>query len=248
MANIIAIGGGGFGSEHGITPIHQEIINRTGKTNPHLVFIPTASADADKYIARMHQEFVETLGCTMDALLLIKEKPTLEDIAQRIKTADIIYVGGGNTLKMMNLWRKLGIDKLLMQAYAAGKVMCGPSAGSICWFAFGNSDSRKDNNPQAPLIKVRGLGLINALHCPHYDSETERKESLKAMMKKVHKLVAIAIDDCCALQIADDSFRILSTKPTANAYKVYWHKGVFYEEVIAKTSTFASLAELLRKK
>lgn len=246
MKHIIAIGGGGFGGHYDIRPIHQEIVNRAGKPQPHALFIPTASSDCPKYSAKMQQEFGE-LGCTLSVLQLIAEKPSQQEIAHAITSADIIYVGGGNTLMMMTLWRRLGIDTLLTQAYQEGKVLCGPSAGSICWFAFGNSDSRKFKNPDADLIKVRGLGLIRALHCPHYDSEADRKDSLKAMMRKVYGLVALAIDDCCALQVMDNQYRIISTKPTANAYKIYWYRGQFYHETIAKNTDFRPLDELLRK-
>ncbi len=245
--HIIAIGGGGFGGKYNIREIHQEIVNRANKPRPHALFIPTASSDSPEYSAKMEQEFTE-LGCTISVLQLITQKPSSQEIETALADADIIYVGGGNTLMMMTLWRRLGIDKLLEQAHLAGKVLCGPSAGSICWFKLGNSDSRKYKNPNAGLIKVRGLGLINALHCPHYDSETDRKDSLKTMMQKVAGLVAIAIDDCCALQVMDNQYRILSTKPTANAYKVYWHRGQFYHEVIAKSETFMPLDTLLRKK
>jgi dipeptidase E len=246
MGSIVAIGGGSLSGPSSIRPIHQEIVHLTGKNNPHVLFIPTASADSADYISRMHKEFIE-LNCTIDVLYLTGQTPPHAAIAHAIKSADIIYVGGGNTLKMMNRWRKLGVDKLLHQAYKDNKVLCGPSAGSICWFAYGNSDSRKDKNPQAPLIKVTGLGMINALHCPHYDSEKDRKASLKAMMQKLPRLVAIAIDDCCALQIINNEYRILATKNTANAYKVYWHDGIFYEQIIEKTPTLRTLTELLVK-
>ena len=89
-------------------------------------------------------------------------------------SADIIYVGGGNILKMMTLWRKLKVDELLNEARAKGIILCGISAGSICWFNYGNSDSRKFKNPNADYIKVTGLGFINAIHCPHYDTESKR--------------------------------------------------------------------------
>lgn len=191
MGKIVAIGGGGFGSKYNTKPINEEIIKLSKKKNPNLLFIPTASLDSQEYVKNIQEHF-GNLNCAVDVLYLVKEKPALKEIEKKIFNADIIYVGGGNTLRMMNLWRKLGVDKLLHQAYQSGKVMCGVSAGSICWFKFGNSDSRKFKNPQADYIKVLGLGFIDALHCPHYDSESDRQESLKNMMKKVSK-IAIAL-------------------------------------------------------
>ncbi len=245
MRKIVAIGGGGFGTKHSTKPINEEIIKLTKKKNPNLLFIPTASLDSQEYVKNIQEHF-DKLNCPVDVLYLIKEKPNRNEIKNKINSADIIYVGGGNTLRMMTLWRNLGVDQLLLKAYQSGKVMCGVSAGSICWFKFGNSDSRKFKNPEADFIKVTGLGFINALHCPHYDSEKERQKSLKNMMKKVSQ-IAIAIDDYCAIEVIDDKYRILSTKPEANAYKIYWKNGKFVHEVIEQKEKFESLEELLTK-
>lgn len=248
MGKIVAIGGGGFGAtdKSQISEIYKEILKLSGKLSPSLLFIPTASSDSQEYVESINNYFGKTLSCKVDVLYLINEKPSFDTIKLKIESADIIYVGGGNTLKMMTVWRKLGFDQLLRQAYQNNKVLCGVSAGSICWFNYGNSDSRKYKNPSANLIKVTGLGLVEALHCPHYDSEKDRKESLKTMMKK-HKGMAIAIDDHCALQIVDNQYRVLSSKETANAYKVYWHKGIFFEEKVVKNEHFLDITTLLKR-
>ena len=124
--------------------------------------------------------------------------------------------------------------------------MSGLSAGSICWFKWGNSDSRKFKDKNAPLIRVRGLGFINALHCPHYDIEKDREKELKIMMKKTAG-VSIALDNCAAIEIVNDSYRILSSKATANAYRVFWKKNKYFKEVITKSTAFKPLAILLKK-
>src|SRR5690606_6160908 len=113
-------------------------------------------------------------------------------------SSDIIYVGGGNTLKMMTIWRRMGVDTLLKKAYRKGIILSGVSAGAICWFSYGNSDSRKFTSRSSQLIKVRGLELIPALFCPHYDVEKHRQNDLRKMMMKTPKIVAIALDNCCA--------------------------------------------------
>jgi dipeptidase E len=146
---------------------------------------------------------------------------------------------------MMTIWRRLGVDILLKQAHEKGTIMCGLSAGSICWFRYGNSDSRRFNNPAADLIKVSGLNLINVLHCPHYDVEKDRKPDLKKMMKKSPGLVAIALDNNCAIEILDDTYRVISARDMAMAYRVYWKRGVFREELIEKTSYRLPLAGLI---
>jgi len=249
MKKIVAIGGGeigrlGFPVE--TTKIDKKIIKLTGKKNPKLLFIPTASLDSESYFKTVKKHFGEKLGCKIDVLYLIKEKLSQKKIKNKILKSDIIYVGGGDTLKMMKVWRKNGLDKILKEAYEKGIVLSGLSAGSICWFKWGNSDSRKFSNPKANLIKVSGLGLINALHCPHYDFDKHRESGLKKMMKKISG-VAIAIDNCCAIEIIDNKYRIISSKPSANAYKTCWKDNKYYEQTIKKEKEFKSLSNLLKK-
>ena len=243
---IVAIGGGKIGwgaTPSQVMPISREIIRLSGKKRPKLVFIPTASSD-DKSYARMVLRHVGgKLGCQVDILYLCKQKPSLVEIRNRILSADIIYVGGGNTLLMINRWKKLGVDRVLRVAHQKGKVLCGTSAGAICWFRQGNSDSRKYHNPKAGLIKVTGLGFINALACPHYDAEKDRKPDLKKMMKKTAG-VAIAMDNCAALEVVGDKYRAISSKTGANVYQVYWHKGRYFQNPILTGKAWQSLSQL----
>lgn len=250
MKKIVAIGGGeiGFnGSKFETIALDKESIRLTGKANPKLLFIPTASHDAAGYVEQVHKYFGKKLGCIVDSLELTKNKYTLKQIQEKILGTDIIYVGGGNTLFLMNTWRRLGVDKILKKAYAQGIVMTGQSAGSICWFTYGNSDSRaKPGTTEPNMIRVGGIGLIDALHCPHYDRDVARPASLEQMMKKMSG-VGIALDNCTAIEVIDDKFRILRSKPTANAYKVYWNKGEYCREKISVSKNLQSLAQLLKK-
>ena len=148
---------------------------------------------------------------------------------------------------MMKAWRRLGVDKILQEAYKKGIVLSGVSAGAICWFSFGLSDSLLFTKENAPMIKVRGLGFVNSLFSPHYDFEKKRKPELKKMMKKTSG-VAIAIENCCAMEIIDDTFRIINSKKTAKAYKVYWKNGKYFEEEILKKKDFLPIRELIIKK
>lgn len=244
MKAIVAIGGGK--SLKATTSIDKRIVELSHKENPNLLFLPTASGDDSSYFDNVKAHFSQW-GCRSDVLYLLKENPSSQMIQEKILGADIIYVGGGNTLRMMKRWRKLGVDQFLRQAYERGTVMSGLSAGAICWFRYGNSDSRKFNNPEADLIKVSGLNFVNALYCPHYDTEEDRKGDLKAMMKKNPGLVALAVDDCCAIEIVDDRFKIIASNPNANAYKVYWKKGAYSVKNISKDDAYQSLSELLIK-
>ncbi len=247
---IIAIGGGeiGFrGSKLETLAIDREAIKQTGKASPKLLFISTASKDAPGYIEQIQKYFGKKLGCVVSALELTTIKYSQKELKEHIMGADIIYVGGGNTLFMMNVWRQTGVDKLLKSAYEQGIVMTGQSAGSICWFSAGNSDSRKvANSDQVNPIKVTGLGLIKALHCPHFDRDVWRPDSLKQMMQKT-KGVAIALDNCSAIEIIDDQFRILKSKKEARAFKVFWFKGEYLQVPIVAKKGFEPVADLLKK-
>ena len=249
IKKIVALGGGeigrpGFPIE--TTSIDKEIIKLTNKKNPKLLFIPTASSDSQGYCEVVKKYFGKKLGCKIDILYLINKELSKKEIEKKILTSDIVYVGGGNTLKMMNIWRRKGIDKILIQAYKKGIIMSGISAGSICWFKYGNSDSRKLVNPNASLIKVKGLGIIDALHCPHYDVESYRELDLKKMMKKTPG-VAIALDNCSAIEIIDNKYRIITSKKSANAYKIYWKKNKYHKQILPKENKFRTLKNLLSK-
>jgi len=245
---IIAIGGGSIGwggKKPEVAAISREIIKLSGKKNPRLLFVPTASSDDRAYVRLAENHFGRKMGCRVETMYLHKESPSGGEIRRKVLASDIIYVGGGNTLMMMNRWKKLGMDKALREARSKGKVLCGTSAGALCWFRQGNSDSWKYYNPKAPLIRVAGLGFLGALGCPHYDGEKDREPQLKAMMKTTPG-VAIAMDNCAALEVVGDKGRIITSRPGANGWRVYWKKGKYHKEKLTGLG-WMSLAEMTRK-
>ena len=245
MGKIVAIGGGEMKLGE-TTEIDREIIRLTGKTHPRLLFLPTASNDAVTYYDSVIKHFGQELGCQTDVLFLIHDKPDLKEIERKILGADAVYVGGGNTEKMMRVWRNTGTADVLKRAYQRGIVLSGLSAGAICWFRWGNSDSRIIAGTSEDLIRVSGLGFVNALFCPHFDAEVQRHENLKRMMLKTPG-IAVAVDNCCALEIIDNDYRIISSKPPAGAYRLFWKSGSYAKKVITKDAQFRPLSELLVK-
>ena len=246
---IVAIGGGEIGRPGypvETTKIDQEIVRLTEKEAPKLLFLPTASSDSQSYAAIVKEHFGERLGCIVDSLFLIDSNISHKEIADKILSTDIIYVGGGNTSKMMDIWKEKGVDRLLIEASKKNIVLSGLSAGAICWFKYGNSDSLRFENEEAEMIKVDGLNLVNALFCPHYDVEKHREEDLKQMAKNMNE-VSIAIDNCCAIEIMDQQYRIISSKDTANAYKVFWKDNIYKKEKLTKEESYRSLDDLLLK-
>ena len=243
MGKIVAIGGGDTSKLETLS-IEKEIITLTNKKHPHVLYIPTAGGDNDSWIQVFKKMYVDSLGCTVEVLYLLKEKPTKAQIEKKVFSADIIWVGGGNTLRMMKRWRKLGVDKVLKQAYKKNIVLAGISAGSICWFSYGHSDSIRFSNPNRwNFIRVKGLGLLSAIHCPHYHSE-KREKDFEKMIRK-YGGIGIAINDNAALEVVDDTYRIITSKNTAKAYKVYRKGRTITVEELLPTSHFQPLPKLL---
>jgi dipeptidase E len=247
---IVAIGGGEIRTR-GTEAIDREIIRLSGKRNPKLLFIPTASSDSERYWEHVQEHFGKFLKCKTDVLFLIKEQPSKEQIREKILGSDIVYVGGGNTLFMMRVWRRLGVDKLLKAAYQNGTVLSGISAGSICWFDSGHSDSMSFYNPRRwKYINVRGLGLIPRIHCPHYNSMTRgvpRRKNFREMIRKTGG-IGIAIENNCAIVFVDGRFyRVITSKSYARAYRVRKNGSEVVSEQIRQQEQLASIQALTRR-
>jgi len=221
---IVAIGGGEIGRPGypvELTAIDAEVVRLAGTRRPLVVFLPTATQDDPVYIRTVEEHYGGRLGCRVEALALVDRSRTHADLGRTIASADIVYVGGGNTLRMMKLWRRRGVDRLLAQAAADGTVMAGVSAGAICWCTSGVSDSRSfsSTDDDWPYIAVRGLGLLDLLLCPHYDAHPRRQDALRRLAART-RLVGFGLDDCAALEVVDDQFRILSCRDRSIGHRV----------------------------
>ena len=137
IGEIIAIGGGGFGRNPNNPIIEKYIVDQSAKENPNVCFIPTASAEDKQYTVNYYTAFTK-LNCNPIHLNFFTRTPRLDSL---INKQDIIYVGGGNTKSMLAVWREWKLDKLLLKAYNRGAILCGVSAGAICWFDKGVTDS-----------------------------------------------------------------------------------------------------------
>src|SRR5512143_3488874 len=195
--NIISIGGGSLKKKQTL-PIDRYIVKLTGKKAPRALFIPTASGDPQDYCESFDRVYGGVLGCRTDHLLLYRRPEDRTKAAKKIASADLIYVGGGNTLRMMKMWRRFGIDRMLIKAGRSGTVLAGLSAGAICWHEWGHSDSRAySGRKKWSYIKVRGLGLLPGLYCPHLDGE-KRDASFRAMVVQ-ERMTGIACDNFAAI-------------------------------------------------
>jgi aminopeptidase N len=195
MRQIIAIGGGGFGRSIGDLKIERYIKKLSSKENPQICFIPTATGDDSNYIDKFYDAF-NFLDCKTSHIDFFKRTIDLE---KHVMNQDIIFVGGGNTKSMLAVWREWGLDKILLKAYKQGIIMSGVSAGAICWFEKGITDSWKDHQAILPC-----LGFVNGVCCPHYDEEPERIPFVKEILEDKRISECMAIEGFCALHLIDD--------------------------------------------
>jgi peptidase E len=209
---IVAFGGGGFSMEPRNPRLDRYVLALTGKRVPRVCFLPTASGDSRDYIRRFYRAF-ERHTCRPSDLTLFRRDG--RDPAAHLLTQDVIYVGGGSTANLLAIWRLHGLDRVLRDAWRSGIVLCGVSAGMICWFECSVTDSF---GPLAPFRD--GLGLLPGSACPHYDGERDRRATF-------HRLIAsgmpagIAADDGAAIHfVGRDVFRSISSRRNAKAYRV----------------------------
>ena len=231
MGTIVAIGGGSIWDLE-TEPIDREIIRLTGRSRPRALFVPTASSDSPAYCRQFHRAYRDTYGCVTDELLLLGRRPDPARVRDKIERADIVYVGGGNTLKMMRRWRHLGVDDLLRDAFARGAVLCGVSAGAICWFERGHSDSMAYYDDEHwDYIAVTGLGLLKGMVCPHYNGHTDgvpRRRDFHAMMERKGGR-GLGIDDHCAVVFSGTGYRVLRTEHWVGAHALWIERGELVE-------------------
>ena len=192
---IIAIGGGGFGREIKELKIENYIIEQSDIDSPSICFIPTATGDEKDYIENFYKAF-DSLGCKTSHIDFFKRTIKLEE---HINEQDIIYVGGGNTKSMLAVWREWKLDEILHKAYINGTIMSGVSAGAICWFEKGITDSWKDHQAIIPC-----LGFVKGICCPHYDEEPERIPFVSQIINDDLISECIAVEGFCALHIVND--------------------------------------------
>ena len=242
---IVAIGGGEL-SMLETAEIDKRIIELTGKARPKALFIPTASGDAAGYVDTFEACYGNEFGCQTRILNLIQSPPAFEKMSALVLDSDLIYVGGGNTYRMMKIWRRLGLDTVLAAAASRGIVLSGLSAGAICWFKYGHSDSRSfSGNSAWNYIRVSGLGFINAVYCPHYHSENREDAFLQMIAKRGG--IGIACDNNAAIEIVGDHYRVLTSTADAKAYKLFKRNGRVVIAALLQDNEYTPLADLLKR-
>lgn len=257
---IVAIGGGengrlsstGTRMPYELENQDREIIRLTGKEHPNFLLIAHSQPleRQESYFQVMVDIYEKMYGCPCKDLKsdILTDK---EKVQELIDWADIIFEGGGNTLDMIKLWKETGFDEILKKAWEDGKVMCGVSAGANCWFKECSSDSLQIKyGPDQPLIGMECLGFIDGLFVPHCDAPG-RLENVKDLLKTSNQ-IGISISNCCALEIVDDQYRLITSDANfhnieAYGLKSYWENNEYMEEKIDNTLEFKPLSDLLSK-
>jgi len=221
MRQIVAMGGGGFLMDE--NPLLDDfILSHARGRESRVCFVATASGDSD----RMLVNFYTALGprCRATHLPLFRREHT--DVTAYLLSHDVIYVGGGNSLKMLAIWRVHGVDTALARAYEAGVLLCGLSAGGLCWFETGVSDSF--GGPLAPLDNA--LGFLPGSFCPHYDGDPRRRPTYQQLIREGMSS-GYAADVGAALHFIDGTLAgVVTSRPQASAYRLECRAGVLQEE------------------
>jgi dipeptidase E len=211
--NIVALGGGGFGSAGRDDPLDDFVLGLSGVERPAVCFLPTASGDSDSYVVAFHAAFPPVRARATHLPLFARDGRNLRE---HLVAQDVIYVGGGNTVNMLAIWRAHGVDAALREAWEAGVVMAGMSAGALCWFEGGITDSfgAVDGLPD-------GLGLLSGSMCPHFDSEPGRRPVYLRLVAEGGLPPGIAADDNCGLHFRGaELVEAVSSRDGAGAYRV----------------------------
>ena len=207
----ILIAGGGFG-----TTFIKYMAELTGKERPRICYLPTASADGEGGSLRFFQNCA-TLNVEPHVqnsfIASYRQQQTWEEV---FLSMDGIVVSGGNTLNQQAIWKAQGIDEVLRKAWDQGVVLGGASAGSLCWFEEGTTDSRPKE-----LTKVECLGFIRGSHSPHYDAEEQRRPTYHRMILSGEMKPGYACDNNAGIFFRDnDVERAVHTREDAHSYYV----------------------------
>jgi dipeptidase E len=212
---VVAMGGGGFSMEPDNPLLDQFILSLARSSPPRVCFLPTASGDAEGYVAGFYRAFT-SVDCRPSDLGLFER--TIGDLESFVLAQDVIYVGGGNTASLLAVWRAHGLDQILRRAWEEGVVMCGLSAGMNCWFEQSVTDSF-DLARLAPLHD--GLGLLPGSACPHYDGEEQRRPTFTRLVASGELPDGWAADDGAGLVFAGrELVEVVTSRPRAGAYRV----------------------------
>ena len=210
---IIAIGGHSLTFNAEDTALSRYILDQTPARKPRICYLSQAGGEDAFYIGNFYRHFLALDALPSDLSLF---RPHTADVADFLLEQDTIYVGGGNTKSMLALWREWHLDRILYQAWQKGTVLSGVSAGAICWFEQGLTDSITGN-----LSPLSCLGFLPGSASPHFDGESQRRPCFHRMIAGRDLKAGYGIDDYAALHfIDDDQPKVVASRIGAHAFRV----------------------------
>ncbi len=203
---IIAIGGGEIKNKTTLK-IDEYIANlakaHAGEKRANALFIGTASHDSMPYFNSFRKTYTSVFDIKAEVALMVYGEMSVEKIAGKIAVADCIYVGGGDTVFMLDKWKEWGVDKMLIDAYNQGKIICGLSAGAICWFTDMYTDYEIMRGESSDYVLRKGMGVLDGAMCPHFN---EREEDFKKALIEGQLSGAYCVENDCAIEFVDGKF------------------------------------------
>jgi peptidase E len=212
QGQIVAFGGGGFAMEPDNPLLDDYVLGLCRRSRPRVCLIPTASGDSSAWIDRFYSLFDDG-RCEPSHLALFSRG--VDDLYAFLSAQDVLYVGGGNTVNLLAVWRAQGLAEVLPRVLANGTIACGVSAGGLCWFERGITDSY---GPRLNPL-TNGLGFLPGSFCPHYDSDSRRPGAFRSFVRESGQ-PGLAAEDGVGLHYADGVLtRIVSSRPAARAWR-----------------------------
>lgn len=203
---IIAIGGGEIKNKTTLK-IDNYVADlaklHAGEKRANALFIGTASHDSMPYFNSFRKTYTSVFDIKAEVALIVYGEMDMQKIANKIEMADCIYIGGGDTLFMLETWQKTGLDKLIINAYEQGKIICGLSAGAICWFKDMYTDYEIMRGQSADYVLKKGLGILDGCMCPHFN---QREEDFLRAMKSADIKECFCVENDCAIEFVDGKF------------------------------------------
>lgn len=202
MSHVVATGAGKAMMERRNDPTHEYILKLTGKERPRVLFVGTATGDDAAYIVSFYSTY-DADRCAPHHLPLFHR--AVDDLAGFVKGFDVIHVGGGNTANMLDVWKRQGLDEIMREMWEdpdSNVVFTGGSAGGICWFEGGTTDS------YGPTLQVlpEGLGFLHGSFCPHYDAEDQRRPLFHASLLSGELSTGYAVGNLQSLHFENSEF------------------------------------------
>ncbi len=214
--HILAIGGMEAGLRDDLPPLFGHALALSGSRGaPRVCVLNTAGGDDPAAYLRQYSRLARH-GARVSHLQLFP-MPNVADPEDLLLSQDVIFVGGGSVANMVAVWRVHGVDRIMRRAWESGVVLSGVSAGAICWFDGGTTDSF---GPQLRPF-IAGLSLLPGSYCPHYSSEPSRRPAFWSLVADGTLPAGIACDDGTAAHYVDrDLAEIVADRPDATGYLV----------------------------